>query len=609
MKQSGVTNGVRECAPHVVAAFALAYLWNAWAIGFAFALALAASLMRLRERTPTFIGQFITFLGGGAAAYALARPLDGRIQVELGALFAGGAVARLTIARPIFSRGLDVALLTFTFVAIGASREPPKSVYFAACILFALASVLFLSDAPHAKVIRKRGLSALLGVGAAAAVASLLSWGTPRLSGLAGSGFFHAYLSQTGFSGNVRLGDAGPLQTSDEVVMRIRGGKTDYLRGAVLDTFEGNAWSSERKGPKRFANAEAGPLRVAMVKPTTFLFAPHGGIAIADGAMLDAFGATSVSVGISDFSIDPSAGAFDEAPTPTDLSLNRDSRAEGVLRRKLGTLARSIVGSETDPATQLTLLSNYLTKNYRYTLTRRKNPKQYFEILDFLFDSREGHCEFFASAMALLSRAIGIPTRVVTGFRVRETNKYGDYQIVREKHAHAWVEAWVEKKAGWVTVDATPQIEAMESSDSSDASALFDAARERIAAVTAKLATHPRWLLAGLFVLTAAFFGRNFFGLRRRRARARVNDARPYFLALSKELADAGLLRQPWEGVETFALRVEEAGERDAAKLLRRYAAHRYGGTEDDDVLASAFVRLPKIRTGKTRFAPKRTAA
>ena len=63
--------------------------------------------------------------------------------------------------------------------------------------------------------------------------------------------------------------------------------------------------------------------------------------------------------------------------------------------------------------------------------------------MDFLLYNGTGHCEFFASAMVLLSRARGIPARLVGGYRVAEFSELGDYYIVRERNAHTWVEAWV----------------------------------------------------------------------------------------------------------------------------------------------------------------------
>jgi transglutaminase-like putative cysteine protease len=72
----------------------------------------------------------------------------------------------------------------------------------------------------------------------------------------------------------------------------------------------------------------------------------------------------------------------------------------------------------------------------------------------FLFDSREGHCEYYASALAVLLRARGVPARLATGFYSAEYNEAGQYLSVRRGHAHAWVEVAV--PGGWAVLDATP---------------------------------------------------------------------------------------------------------------------------------------------------------
>ena len=73
---------------------------------------------------------------------------------------------------------------------------------------------------------------------------------------------------------------------------------------------------------------------------------------------------------------------------------------------------------------------------------------------DFLFKTRKGYCEHYASSFAFLMRAAGIPARVVGGYLGGEINPYGGYLIVRQSDAHAWTEVWLAQK-GWVRVDPT----------------------------------------------------------------------------------------------------------------------------------------------------------
>ena len=76
---------------------------------------------------------------------------------------------------------------------------------------------------------------------------------------------------------------------------------------------------------------------------------------------------------------------------------------------------------------------------------------------DFLFNTRSGFCEHYASAFVFLMRAAGIPARVVTGYQGGEVNPIGDYMIVRQSEAHAWAEVWLEGE-GWLRVDPTAAV-------------------------------------------------------------------------------------------------------------------------------------------------------
>lgn len=99
-------------------------------------------------------------------------------------------------------------------------------------------------------------------------------------------------------------------------------------------------------------------------------------------------------------------------------------------------------------------IETYLQNNYEYTLEQGgssySNP-----VGAFLFETRRGHCELFSSAMCLMVRSLDIPSRLVIGYFTDEWNPYGEYFLVRESNAHAWVEIWIDGY-GWVAFDPTP---------------------------------------------------------------------------------------------------------------------------------------------------------
>ncbi|MHB1283359.1 MAG: transglutaminase TgpA family protein [Metallibacterium scheffleri] len=100
-------------------------------------------------------------------------------------------------------------------------------------------------------------------------------------------------------------------------------------------------------------------------------------------------------------------------------------------------------------------LHRFHDDGYRYTLTPPPLGRQ--QVDDFLFDTRAGFCEHYASAFVFLMRAAGIPARVVAGYQGGYANRAADYLLVRQADAHAWAEVWLRGR-GWVRVDPTAAV-------------------------------------------------------------------------------------------------------------------------------------------------------
>ncbi len=129
------------------------------------------------------------------------------------------------------------------------------------------------------------------------------------------------------------------------------------------------------------------------------------------------------------------------------LQIPRNTNPEAVA------LARKWRAASANPDQFVNTALNYFRNNdFSYTL----NPPPLGEdsIDDFLFRTRQGYCEHYASAFAYLMRAAGIPARIVAGYLGGELNPYGKYLIVRQSDAHVWVEVWLSGK-GWVRTDPT----------------------------------------------------------------------------------------------------------------------------------------------------------
>ena len=127
-----------------------------------------------------------------------------------------------------------------------------------------------------------------------------------------------------------------------------------------------------------------------------------------------------------------------------------------------------------DKLAKALFLEEYLANgsDFHYTLSQTGQTDWSLDpIVDFLLNKRNGHCQYFASALAMLLRSMDIPTRIVVGFRPSEYNDLGEYFLVQQSHAHVWVEAYFSVKeltshsiavpsyierGAWMRLDATP---------------------------------------------------------------------------------------------------------------------------------------------------------
>jgi len=121
---------------------------------------------------------------------------------------------------------------------------------------------------------------------------------------------------------------------------------------------------------------------------------------------------------------------------------------------RISELAQDVTSDYVMPLDKARILASYLRGNYRYRL-ETSAAKSADPLAHFLFTSKEGHCEYFASALAVMLRELGIPSRVVTGFVASEYNPLTGWHVVRMSDAHSWVEVWLPGR-GWFGFDPTP---------------------------------------------------------------------------------------------------------------------------------------------------------
>lgn len=445
-----------------------------------------------------------------------------------------------------------------------------------------------LRELPRRERLVAAGLLAASVILAAASAAGL-----PPLSRWTERRILRSLGAETGFSERVELGSLDGLLDSDDVVMRLEGPRTDYLRGAVFDHYEIGHWGRLRPIRARAVDpplplADAGKVRVTVVSGARDrYFLPRDARAVGargSGLAVDRFGVLRADVGAAaELTFLPEGPPDFPADEPTAVDLDLPPSLREPLRR----LATEWTAGATTSEAKVAAIAAHLAQGFTYSRTfQRRRPDP---ILDFLLDDHQGHCEYFATAAALLARAAGVPSRVVIGYRVAEENALGGYWMVREKNAHAWTEVFHEGR-GFVTLDTTPAD--LLAQNTPHRARWLGALTDLISARTARLwgqITLFQLTMTGVAVIVVGLVLRQLRrprGARERVARARAERPPPSLLRLFEVLRRRGVARGDAEPVERYALRVAEAGLDEAAALLRRWAAYRYGGIGDGEALA-----------------------
>jgi protein-glutamine gamma-glutamyltransferase len=354
---------------------------------------------------------------------------------------------------------------------------------------------------------RAHRLNGALGVTSAVIAAASLAMGgviffvIPRVHAGYLSGFNLQPSLISGFSDDVELGEIGQIKSSNAVVMRIKVqgdpalAQDVHWRGIVLTTFDGRRWYTDElepvavsQGPDRWIHvneSSAAALRYSIpLRYTVFLepmafdavfvanepsqltgdFVGGSGQRVPRRAYLvmDKTGSLSNPFhnfggirydGISELPRIPPAvlrsapASYPDAMRAMYLQLPR-------LDPRIPALAKAITSGARDPYDKARAVASYLRSHYTYTLDLT-GPPPADPLAYFLFDRRAGHCEYFATAMAVMLRSLGIPARYVNGFLPGEYNDVGGDYIVRARDAHSWVEAFF-PGYGWLTFDPTP---------------------------------------------------------------------------------------------------------------------------------------------------------
>lgn len=450
----------------------------------------------------------------------------------------------------------------------------------------------------------------------------------PRIPGPLWSLPRDAYQGRTGLSDEMMPGSVSQLSKTDEVAFRVRftgaipHSNQLYWRGPVLWDFDGRRWTRIDELPAR----------------------PSAGL-IPEGAAFDYAVMLEPSNRRWLLALDMPASPPPHAILTASFQVLRDRPVNEVYRYEMrsypqyrtGPLnefqrnralrlpeqgnprARALAAEwrTRDPQPEALVnaaLSLFHEQDFRYTLTPPLLGGD--SVDDFLFRTRQGFCEHYASAFTFLMRAAGVPARVVTGYLGGERNQVGNYLIVRQADAHAWAEVWLPAR-GWVRIDPTAAVapqriqEGLYAAVTDPQTLPFLVRRGGDSEWLRQLAlawdsfnnAWNEWVLAYgpdrqkeflsdlgfgpvdwgemTVAMTVALAGLGLIvvGWRWRAGRVRDPVVRAWLLCCAR-LARRGLARGPHEGPLDFAERVAASRPELAGSILeiaRRYAALRYG--------------------------------
>ncbi len=283
--------------------------------------------------------------------------------------------------------------------------------------------------------------------------------------------------AHSGLSGRMSPGDISELILSDELAFRaefegpVPPASLRYWRGPVLWDYDGRTWHTDPalREDRLEATGLGRPLRYSLtLEPNQQRWLPLLGLP----TQLPVLPGNPTRLGVdlewqtgepitqrlryeieayAEYRLENRHGDGPPIPALRERALalpDGNPRSRGMARAWRGTAVN-------DVAIVTRALALFRTQAFFYTLTPPRLGA--WAVDDFLFDSRRGFCEHYASAFVFLMRAAGVPARVVSGYQGGELNPLGNYFIVRGRDAHAWAEVWLDGQ-GWVRVDPTAAV-------------------------------------------------------------------------------------------------------------------------------------------------------
>jgi protein-glutamine gamma-glutamyltransferase len=443
------------------------WLWGLWALAIFWRYA-------AQKKWVNPSGNLLKWLlaGGAIAGWYFSFPQRANTDAMVGLL-----VMSFILKTTECQTNKDGLLLIFIgFIAVAAqflfNQSLASGLYGAACLmalLLAWQSLYFTRERPlvnrvsYASILVLQALPLML----------LLFVVMPRLTPLWKVPMPEAR-GKTGFSDQLSPGDLGQLVKSGETAFRANfigehpRPRDLYWRGLVLSEFDGRSW---RRASNDLNIVEESPQSFDQLIEYSIVIEPHNqtwlfslatptqvkgtgmqikkqeaGLVAAENII---FQRTQYQVISARSVFFPENSQLSQEERQLNLSLPKDGNIQ------TRALAQMWQKSGMDTQQKITAALELFNREFVYTLSP---PVLGSEVVDeFLFSSKRGFCEHFASSFTFLMRAAGVPARVVVGYQGGKYNDLENYLIVTQADAHAWVEIW-QQGFGWVMLDPTAAV-------------------------------------------------------------------------------------------------------------------------------------------------------
>jgi transglutaminase-like putative cysteine protease len=267
---------------------------------------------------------------------------------------------------------------------------------------------------------------------------------------------------KTGIAREVSLGKVGEIQQDNTLAFRVyglsQGLRDPYWRVQVFDTYQKGRWVNNLKGSQPLPKGTGDVQYTVVLEPHYDDYLPAldypYSLSSLEGIKAQVFvapgGVFRASTSINRPIRYTASSVFEPPNWEEDLEPYLEVPKD--VPKGIRNLAQELSRNAKTDEEKLKRIIAHFSKGYTYSLKLEKfegDPLEYF-----LLVSKKGNCEYYASATALLLRLMGVPARVVGGFKGAIWNNYGNYYIVTNSMAHVWVEAYINGK--WVRVDTTP---------------------------------------------------------------------------------------------------------------------------------------------------------